>query len=126
MPLEYALQFRNHFPPANPYKTVPPQQHFDSANLGIGTLSHQVVRRFRQTPFTFNLMIVGKLMLSYSINTIHMCVYLCTGETGLGKSTFINTLFYSDLVERKLQHRIGAKTLQITPHKFGMFSSYFT
>jgi hypothetical protein len=61
MPLEYALQFRNHFPQANPYKNIPAQQHFESDNLGIGTLSHQVVRRFRQTPFVFNVMVAGML-----------------------------------------------------------------
>ncbi|KAI9029277.1 Septin-domain-containing protein [Hyaloraphidium curvatum] len=79
MPLEYALQFRGKFPDPGPWRYPPAKEAKLSQPLGVDALPNQTVIRSRRKPYVFNLMVAG--------------------ESGLGKTTFINTLFDAPLKE---------------------------
>lgn len=80
MPLEYALQFRGKFPDPGPWRFTPSNEVHLTQPLGIDALPNQTVIRSRRKPYVFNLMVAG--------------------ESGLGKTTFINTLFDAPLKEQ--------------------------
>ncbi|KAF7723934.1 septin 2 [Apophysomyces ossiformis] len=95
MPLEHALQTRGLFPDLGPWKTTPVRQASLNRPLGMEALPRQKYNKAKRTPFQLNLMVVG--------------------ETGLGKSTFMNTLFHSDLYESEAKVPQDTKTVEITP-----------
>ncbi|KAJ3115652.1 hypothetical protein HDU96_000270 [Phlyctochytrium bullatum] len=96
MPLEYALQFRGRFNDPGPWKLPKSFTARLSEPLGIGHLPAQRVRRSKRRPYVFNIMVVG--------------------ESGLGKTTFMNTLFSAPLTEQKVQKNLSAsKTVSIQP-----------
>jgi septin family protein len=66
--------------------------------MGIGDLPQQRARRSKGRRYFFNLMVVG--------------------ESGLGKTTFLNTLFNAPLNEQTQRNLAATKTVAITPHKF--------
>lgn len=76
MPLEYALQ-NNKNPDPGPWKLPRSFTVRPSAPLGISDLPVQRQRRSKHRPYLFNVMVVG--------------------ESGLGKTTFMNSLFNTDL-----------------------------
>ncbi|KAI9203170.1 cell division control protein 3 [Polychytrium aggregatum] len=95
MPLEYALQFRGRYPDPGPWKlprSIPVRL---SEELGISDLPVQRVRRSKRRPYVFNIMVAG--------------------ESGLGKTTFINTLFNAPLVEQSQRSLSQTQTVQINP-----------
>ena len=61
------------------YSTIPPQQV--SSYVGFDTITSQIEKKLLKRGFAFNIMVVGK--------------------SGLGKSTFVNTLFASHLIESR-------------------------
>lgn len=69
MPLEYALQYSGKLPPASPWKFPPAFKAKLAKELGVKDIPQQKIRRFKQKPFQFNIMVVG--------------------ESGLGKTTFM-------------------------------------
>jgi type IV secretory pathway VirB4 component len=79
MPLEYALQSIGKNPDPGPWKLPRSFTVRPSAPLGISDLPVQRQRRSKHRPYLFNVMVVG--------------------ESGLGKTTFMNSLFNTDLVE---------------------------
>ncbi|KAI9350203.1 septin B [Obelidium mucronatum] len=79
MPLEHALQFRGKFADPGPWKLPRSQPVRLQEPLGIGHLPAQRVRRSKRKPYVFNLMVVG--------------------DSGLGKTTFLNSLFNAPLSE---------------------------
>eukprot|EP00158_Paraphelidium_tribonemae_P002221 Partr_v1_DN25207_c0_g1_i2_m16642 putative Cell division control protein len=87
------------FPPANPWKyaSTTVKKELKAGELGIENLANQTVKLAQKNRHIFNLMLVG--------------------ESGLGKSTFVNTLFSSDLLEKKARKLTG-KTTDIVPHTF--------
>ncbi|KAJ3071280.1 hypothetical protein HDU98_005590 [Podochytrium sp. JEL0797] len=97
MPLEHALQFRGRFADPGPWKL--PKSFTTtklSQPLGIGELPAQKVRRSKRRPYIFNIMFVG--------------------ESGTGKTTFLNTLFNAPLNEHTSpKHLASVKTVAITP-----------
>ncbi|KAJ3086240.1 Septin-6 [Quaeritorhiza haematococci] len=96
MPLEYALQFRGRYPDPGPWKLPRSFTARLGEPLGIGDLPVQRVRRSKRRPYVFNIMVVG--------------------ESGLGKTTFMNTLFNASLTEQKVQKNLSAtKTVAIQP-----------
>ncbi|KAJ3194803.1 Septin-6 [Irineochytrium annulatum] len=96
MVAEYALQFRGRFNDPGPWKLPKSFTARLSEPLGIGHLPAQRVRRSKRRPYIFNIMVVG--------------------ESGLGKTTFMNTLFNSPLTEQKVQKNLSnTKTLSIQP-----------
>ena len=104
MPLEYALQHSGRFAPANPWKQPMTIAKIDlqPGELGIGNLPHQCVQLAMHKGFHMNLMVVG--------------------ESGMGKSTFINTLFSAELMDQTYpdHKRIRGKTVEITHHNFAL------
>ncbi|KND01015.1 uncharacterized protein SPPG_04107 [Spizellomyces punctatus DAOM BR117] len=96
MPLEYALQFRGRFPDPGPWKLPRSFTARLSEPLGISDLPVQRVRRSKRRPYMFNIMVVG--------------------ESGLGKTTFMNTLFNAPLTEQRTPKNLSAsKTVAIDP-----------
>lgn len=89
MPLEYALQHRGQFSDPNPWRKPAYNPVTLSEELGISALPKQRCLRVGRSSLVLNLMVVG--------------------ETGLGKTTFMNTLFNTDLNEN-----ISAKNPQKT------------
>ncbi|KAJ3066857.1 hypothetical protein HDU98_009893 [Podochytrium sp. JEL0797] len=79
MPLEHALQFRGKFADPGPWKLPRSQPVRLQEPLGIGHLPAQRVRRSKRKPYVVNLMVVG--------------------DSGLGKTTFLNSLFNAPLSE---------------------------
>ncbi|ORX91416.1 Septin [Basidiobolus meristosporus CBS 931.73] len=101
MPLEYALQNRGKFGDAGPWKLPTALQAQLRDVLGIEALPRQICDRAKRKPFVFNIMVVG--------------------ETGLGKTTFMNTLFNTDLTE-EITHEYpqNNKTVAITPTTYDL------
>ena len=67
-------------------------------------------------------MVVGELQRSYVSGT----AYIVPGQTGLGKSTLVNTLFASHLVESKGRFEPETSprsTTEIHPQSHGTFLS---
>ena len=91
MPLEFALQHKGKFASASP-QDAPTE--YPVVNLrgpvGIEAFSDHALRQAKCKEYTFNLMIVG--------------------QTGLGKSTFINSLFHSNIL---LHSSRPTKTIQM-------------
>ncbi|UYV65100.1 SEPT2 [Cordylochernes scorpioides] len=73
----------------------------ESAEVGFANLPNQVHRKSVKKGFEFTLMVVGKWLIRYSQRTLADCSV--TGESGLGKSTLINSLFLTDIYpDRKI------------------------
>ncbi|KAI8612621.1 Septin-domain-containing protein [Chytriomyces sp. MP71] len=107
MPLEHALQHSRRFPDPGPWKLPKSVSVKLSQPLNIGELPAQKVRRSKRRPYVFNLMVVG--------------------DSGLGKTTFINTLFNAPLTEnRSAKHLSSSKTVGITPTTFELFEENVT
>ncbi|KAI9488845.1 Septin-domain-containing protein [Zychaea mexicana] len=99
MPLEHALQTRGLFPDLGPYKHAPARAAPLNRPLGMDQLPRQRHLKTKRTPFRLNIMVVG--------------------ETGLGKSTFMNTLFCTDLNDTSVPKvPQDTKTVEITPIHF--------
>jgi hypothetical protein len=102
MPLEYALQFAGSNPDPGPWKFPRTIQLRPTAALGISDFPKQQTKRSKNRNYSFNLMVAG--------------------ESGLGKTTFMNTLFNSPLTEDVRPENLSStKTVEISAHKFGIF-----
>ncbi|KAI6217673.1 Septin [Aphelenchoides fujianensis] len=95
------LNFRNGFqlPPLPPLRHMPPTSAVNTALsesiIGFSTFPDQVFRRCIKDGFEFSFMVVG--------------------ESGLGKSTFINSLFLAEIYDQKNRHAPPAsKTTEIS------------
>ncbi|KAJ3334226.1 hypothetical protein HDU76_006598 [Blyttiomyces sp. JEL0837] len=107
MPLEYALQFRGRFNDPGPWKLPKSFTARLSEPLGIGDLPIQRVRRSKRRPYVFNIMVVG--------------------ESGLGKTTFMNSLFNAPLTEQKIQKNLSSsKTVSIQPTTYELIEDGVT
>ncbi|KAF9173956.1 Septin-6 [Mortierella sp. AD011] len=99
MPLEFAHQHNGQFPDPGPWRHAEPRPVELSRPLGLDALPKQRFTKVKRNTFGLNLMVVG--------------------ESGLGKTTFMNTLFNTDLKEeilpRNPQH---SQTVQIQPSHY--------
>ncbi|KAJ3295882.1 Septin-6 [Borealophlyctis nickersoniae] len=96
MPLEYALQHRGRFPDPGPWKLPRSATARLLEPLGISDLPVQRVRRSKRRPYIFNIMVAG--------------------ESGLGKTTFMNTLFNTPLKEIKASKNLSStQTVEVDP-----------
>lgn len=59
-------------------------------------------------------MVVGTAHVSYSSPIIFIKLYLIIGQTGLGKSTLVNTLFASHLIDSKGRQAVDDMEKQTT------------
>ncbi|ORZ28601.1 Septin-domain-containing protein [Lobosporangium transversale] len=96
MPLEFAHQHNGQFPDVGPWRHPEARPLQLSAPLGLETLPGQRFTKVKRKAFDLNLMVVG--------------------ESGLGKTTFMNTLFNSNLKEEIPVKKIhSSQTVEITP-----------
>ncbi|KAI7863430.1 septin [Spinellus fusiger] len=101
MPLEHALQLRGLFPDLGPWKTAPAHPVTLNRPFGMDALPLQLYNKAKKTPFHLNIMVVG--------------------ETGLGKSTFMNTLFHTELKDSTLlKTPQDTKTVKVTPVSYDL------
>ncbi|CDH58684.1 cell division control gtp binding protein [Lichtheimia corymbifera JMRC:FSU:9682] len=98
MPLEHALQRRGLFPSPGPWKQPKAVPAVLTQPLGMDMLPRQKHIKTKRKPYQLNVMVVG--------------------ESGLGKSTFVNTLFYADLKDTLPKVPQDTKTVDITPVHF--------
>lgn len=68
------------------------------SHVGFDSITTQIERKLLKRGFQFNIICVGGFN-----NCIHLrlLLTLITGQTGLGKSTLINTIFASHLIDSK-------------------------
>ncbi|KAK3825822.1 MAG: Septin-domain-containing protein [Benniella sp.] len=96
MPLEYAHQHNGQFQDPGPWRHPASRPLELSAPLGLETLPGQRFAKVKRAAFGLNLMVVG--------------------ESGLGKTTFMNTLFNTDLkVEIQFKKIHSTQTVEIQP-----------
>ncbi|KAG0275294.1 Septin-6 [Linnemannia exigua] len=96
MPLEFAHQHNGQFPDPGPWKHPQARPLDLTSPLGLEALPSQHFTKVKRNTFDLNLMVVG--------------------ESGLGKTTFMNTLFNTDLKEEILpRNPQSTQTVQIQP-----------
>jgi septin 3/9/12 len=78
--------------------TVYPRSH-----VGFDSITSQIERKLLKRGFQFNVMVVGECNRCHPWNRQAIFIdYLSgIGQTGLGKSTLINTIFASHLINSK-------------------------
>ena len=69
------------------------------SHVGFDSITTQIERKLLKRGFQFNVICVGRETLP--LRTRAMRLTLDTGQTGLGKSTLINTIFASHLIDSK-------------------------
>ena len=70
--------------------------------VGFDTITQQIEHKLLKRGFQFNIIVVGKFDFFVEFFTNKTRLYLWTlGQTGLGKSTLINTIFASHLIDSK-------------------------
>jgi septin 7 len=67
--------------------------------VGFANLPNQVHRKSVRKGFQFTVMVVGMLLII--LHSIMVDFFFFSGESGLGKSTLINTLFNTTLYRSK-------------------------
>lgn len=69
--------------------------------VGFDTITQQIEHKLLKRGFQFNVIVVG-MLLPFSVYN-HFSDVACAnaGQTGLGKSTLINTIFASHLIDSK-------------------------
>lgn len=67
--------------------------------VGFDTITQQIEKKLLKRGFHFNVMVVGKLCICVQ----QQCLFIDSliGQSGLGKSTLVNTIFASHLIESK-------------------------
>lgn len=101
-----------------------PLQDQDKEYVGFATLPNQVHRKSVKKGFDFTLMVAGTKPLLIGTSeafwdSSHTFPYRCScseGESGLGKSTLVNSLFLTDLYkDRKLLNAEGEAAAAFGP-----------
>lgn len=101
---------------------VQPEEIRANAYVGFETITRQIEHKLLKRGFQFNVIVVGG---SFSQNSLGLAVlgvnlflmlilWDLTGQTGLGKSTLINTLFASHLVDSKGRFAADEEVRQTT------------
>lgn len=86
-------------PTASPQaETVYPQSH-----VGFDSITSQIERKLLKRGFQFNVICVGGFHPGHALCYLPLTslLVLPLGQTGLGKSTLINTIFASHLIDSK-------------------------
>ena len=72
---------------------------FPKSHVGFDSITSQIERKLLKRGFQFNVICVGTLFLT--VLPDHAELKCPAGQTGLGKSTLINTIFASHLIDSK-------------------------
>lgn len=98
-----------------------------NGQVGFNSLPHQVVRKFVSQGFCFNILCIGMskhdVMNNHQLNWMKsssFAVFL-QGETGIGKSTLINTLFNTTFENEEADHyeqevKLRSQTYELQEH----------
>lgn len=73
---------------------------FPHSHVGFDSITSQIERKLLKRGFQFNVMCVGRCTPLPIPNPEHGLT-LSLGQTGLGKSTLVNTIFASHLIDSK-------------------------
>jgi len=70
--------------------------------VGFDSITQQIEHKLLKRGFQFNVIVVGRfdIVAVFAWLNDASCV-CCSGQTGLGKSTLINTVFASHLIDSK-------------------------
>ena len=69
------------------------------SHVGFDSITEQIERKLLKRGFQFNIICVGKV--NVGLGSCSVANDNVSGQTGLGKSTLINTIFASHLMESK-------------------------
>lgn len=69
------------------------------SHVGFDSITNQIERKLLKRGFQFNVICVGEYILRTCLASIELT--RGSGQTGLGKSTLINTIFASHLIDSK-------------------------
>ena len=75
--------------------------------VGFDSITNQIERKLLKRGFQFNIICVGTIFLKLRID-------VCVGQTGLGKSTLINTIFAAHLIDSKGRLTVNEPVRQTT------------
>lgn len=79
----------------------PQQPVFPRSHVGFDSITSQIERKLLKRGFQFNVICVGEYPLRIELRTGIVGSNKHAGQTGLGKSTLINTIFASHLIDSK-------------------------
>jgi septin 3/9/12 len=71
---------------------------FPKSHVGFDSITSQIEKKLLKRGFQFNVICVG---MSRASQSLEILTNYHTGQTGLGKSTLINTIFASHLIDSK-------------------------
>ena len=74
---------------------------FPHSHVGFDSITSQIERKLLKRGFQFNVMCVGRLTHDHRVALASIIDTNVLGQTGLGKSTLINTIFASHLIDSK-------------------------
>jgi septin 3/9/12 len=74
---------------------------FPRSHVGFDSITQQIEKKLLKRGFQFNVICVGGFNSPTSLFTFSLTVPQRAGQTGLGKSTLINTIFASHLIDSK-------------------------
>ena len=76
-----------------------PQAISPNSHVGFDSITDQIEKKLLKRGFQFNVICVGKYLMQSLTRGFQ--ANLRKGQTGLGKSTLINTIFASHLIDSK-------------------------
>lgn len=90
-----------------------------AGHVGFDSLPDQLVSKSVQNGFLFNIMCIGKSVIKFCFN-IFQPVYIL-GETGLGKSTLMDSLFNTNFESSPSPHTLP--TVKLKAHTYELQES---
>ena len=85
--------------PMSPQQPTSPPSVMPKSHVGFDSITNQIERKLLKRGFQFNVICVGQQLLIRCQENYVLTFF--AGQTGLGKSTLINTLFASHLIDSK-------------------------
>ena len=91
---------------STPVSTPGTEEIRASSYVGFDSITSQIEHKLLKRGFQFNVIVVGTHTLLAGVrrpppHRSHVVFVLFAGQTGLGKSTLINTIFASHLIDSK-------------------------
>lgn len=110
---ETALSYPQQFTTSSKMAAMPAATMYPQSHVGFDSITSQIERKLLKRGFQFNVICVGKFTFFIPVPLLRPWVLsrrfmrptdvscALPGQTGLGKSTLINTIFASHLIESK-------------------------
>jgi septin 3/9/12 len=74
---------------------------FPRSHVGFDSITQQIEKKLLKRGFQFNVICVGVFNSCGDVILLLADIFAIAGQTGLGKSTLINTIFASHLIDSK-------------------------